>query len=73
MVSSNILLITLPISAFFGIAFWLMIFLSTYKQFPKMNPEERLWLCIVNATVLTVMLMSIVYLALWFILQNFIS
>jgi hypothetical protein len=38
-----------------------------------MNPEERLWLCIVNATVLTVMLMGIVYLALWFILQNFIS
>jgi hypothetical protein len=73
MESSNILLITLPITILFGIAFWLMIFLSTYKQFPRMNPEERLWLCITNATILTAILVGIVYLALWLILQNFIQ
>jgi len=73
MVPTDLLISLFPIIAIFGAIFWLMIFLNTYSHFPKMNPEERLWLCIVNATVLTVMLMSIVYLALWFILQNFIS
>jgi len=73
MVSPNLLLITLPIVAVFGIAFWLMIFLNTYRHFPKMNPEERLWKCIVDATTITIILIGIVYLFLWFILQNFIS
>jgi len=73
MVSSNILIITLPIAIGFGIPFWLMIFLNTYRHFPKMNPEERLLMCISSATGLTAVLIGIVYLFLWLILQNFIK
>jgi hypothetical protein len=73
MVSPNLLLITLPITAVFGIVFWIMIFLNTYRHFPKMNPEERLWMCIINSTLMTLILMGIVYLFLWFILQKFIQ
>jgi len=73
MVSSNILIITLPIAIGFGIPFWLMIFLNTYRHFPKMNKENMIWMSIVNATVLTLILIGLVYLALWFILGNFIQ
>ena len=73
MASSNILIITIPIFAVFGIAFWLMIFLNNYRHFPKMNPTERLWMCIESATMITLILIGIIYLFLWFILQNFIS
>jgi heme/copper-type cytochrome/quinol oxidase subunit 2 len=73
MVSPNLLLIALPIVAVFGIAFWLMIFLNTYRHFPKMNPEERLRKSIVDTTTITIILIGIVYLFLWFILQNFIN
>jgi len=73
MASPNLLLITLPVVAVFGIAFWLMIFLNTYRHFPKMNPEERLRKSIVDATAITILLIGIVYLFLWFILQNFLA
>jgi len=71
MVSSNLLLITLPIVAVFGIAFWLMIFLNDYRHFPKMNYKERLTKSIVNATIMTLILLGLVYLFLWLFLQNF--
>ena len=67
----NVLLISLPVLIVFGIILWLMIFLNTYRHFPKMDSEERLWLCIVNATSLTGILIGIVYLFLWFILASF--
>ena len=73
MVPSNILLITLPITIIFGISFWIMIFLNNYRHFPKMDSKERLWSCIVNATLMTAMLTGLVYLALWFFLQNFMQ
>jgi hypothetical protein len=73
MVSPNLLLITLPIVAVFGTALWVMIFLNTYRHFPKMNPTERLWMCIESATMITLILIGIVYLFLWLILQNFIQ
>jgi hypothetical protein len=73
MVLPNLLLITLPIVAVFGTALWVMIFLNTYRHFPKMNPEERFWMCIVNSTIMTLILIGIVYFFLWFILENFIQ
>jgi len=73
MVSSNLLIMTLPITIVFGIIFWLMIFLNIYRHFPKMNPEQRLWKCIIDSTTISLILMGIVYLFLWFILQNFIA
>jgi len=73
MASLNILIITTPIVIAFGISFWLMIFLNTYRHFPKMNKENMIWMSIVNATVLTLILIGLVYLALWFILGNFIQ
>ena len=73
MVPSDLLRITLPITIGFGLIFWLMIFLNTYRHFPKMNPTERLWMCIESATMITLILMGVVYLFLWFILQKFIA
>jgi len=73
MPSQNILLIILPIVAVFGITLWIMIFLNTYRHFPKMNPEERIRMCIENATIITLILIGIIYLFLWFIFHNFIQ
>ena len=73
MVSIDLLISLFPIIAIFGAIFWLMIFLNTYSHFPKMNPEERLWKCIVDATTITIILLGIVYLFLWFILKNFMQ
>jgi len=70
MVNQNLLLISLPIILTFGTALWLMVFLNTYRHFPKMNPTERLWLCIENATFLTLILIGIIYLFLWFVLSK---
>jgi len=71
MASQNILIITLPITILFGIAFWLMIFLNVYSHFPKLNSKEKFWRSIIDATVLTFLLLGIVYLFLWFILNRF--
>jgi len=73
MVLSSRLLIFLPIAVILGIPLWLMIFLNTYRHFPNMNPKERLWMCISSATSLTAILLGIVYLFLWFIMQNLIG
>jgi len=70
--SSNLLLVTLPIVIVFGIAFWLMIFINIHRHFPKMNPKERLRKSIVDATITTIILIGIVYLFLRVIFLNFI-
>jgi uncharacterized membrane protein len=74
MILLNELAATLPIAFVFGILFWVIIFLETYRHYPAISPrhkpEGRLQTCIVNATILTVIVMGAVYLALWFILQN---
>ncbi|MEM0465279.1 MAG: hypothetical protein QXW97_01095 [Candidatus Pacearchaeota archaeon] len=73
MISLDWLLITLPIVTIFGIALFAMIFLNTYRQFPKMNSEERFWLCFKNATFITLTVIIIFYLFLWFFLEKFLK
>nr|AQS28351.1 hypothetical protein [uncultured archaeon] len=72
MVPLNLLIVYMAVPLPFWIALWLMIFLNTYRHFPKMERGERLRLSAINATVPTLILIGIIYLALWFVLQNFI-
>ncbi|MBM3234091.1 hypothetical protein FJZ19_03280 [Candidatus Pacearchaeota archaeon] len=61
----------LPLVLGFGLIFWIMIFLESWRHFPRMNKEERLWHAIESATTVTLILIAIVLLLLWFILNNF--
>jgi len=40
----------IPIFAVFGIAHWLMIFMETYRHFPKMDGLERWKFSLINST-----------------------
>lgn len=70
---TNFFLYSILISLPFFVALWLMIFLNVYRHFPKMEPSKRIKLSIENATYPTLILSGIIYLALWFILRNFIA
>ncbi len=48
----------------FGLVGWLMVFLETYRHFPKMEKTERIRLSVTNATVMTIMLVVVCYIAL---------
>ena len=56
-------LLVLPIFVVFGIPAWVMFFLQTYRHFPKMEPAKRLSMSIVNATILTAVLLGVVFIA----------
>jgi len=65
--------ISIPILAGFGLVFWFMIFLNNFRHFPKMDSKKRLWMSILNATILTLVLVAIIFLFLWLILQYFLK
>jgi len=67
MVAENLLVIILPIVSFFGAAFWVMIFLNNYSHFSKIH--KGLQRSIITATILTLILVVVVCIFLWFILQ----
>ena len=56
-------LIALPIFIAFGVPFWFMIFLQTYRHFPKMESAKRMSMSISSATILTAILLGVVFLA----------
>jgi heme/copper-type cytochrome/quinol oxidase subunit 4 len=56
-------LVTIPVVAVFGIIGWTMIFLETYMHFPEMDKKERIKMGAVNATVLVLILIAVVYLS----------
>ena len=60
---NNEYLLALPIFIAFGVPFWFMIFLQTYRHFPKMEPAKRLSMSITSATILTALLLGCVFLA----------
>jgi len=53
--------ISIPIMVVFGVIGWVMIFLETYRHFPKMDAGKRMALSLTNATAMTVMFVVLVY------------
>lgn len=65
-------LATIPVVAVFGIIGWTMIFLETYMHFPKMDKRERIKMGVVNATVIVLILIVVVYLSMLVIVGQII-
>ena len=63
----NEFVLVLPIAAFFGGLFWLMIFLASYMHFPKMEKSERLKMSLENATLMTLLIFGMVALVMMFL------
>lgn len=70
MLTQELFVSSVLISIPFLAAFWLMVFLNTYRHFPKMAHKERVWLSIQNATFPTFALAAIIFIALWLALQK---
>ena len=62
-------LLPIPFIVLGGIIIWIMIFLGTYPHFPKMDKLKRIKLSVVNATIMAVVLMVIVFIA-WVLLAK---
>jgi hypothetical protein len=60
----------IPVVAVFGIIGWTMIFLETYMHFPKLDKGERIKMGAINATVLVLILMAVVYLSMVIFLRD---
>jgi uncharacterized membrane protein len=69
----EIFIVGIIMSIPFFVALWLMIFLNTYRHFPKMEPKERMKLSIVNATYPILFLMLIIYVFFWFVTRWFLK
>jgi len=61
---------TVPVVAVFGIIGWIMIFLETYMHFPRIDKKERIKMSAVNATVIVLVLIAVVYLSILVILER---
>ena len=58
--------ISIPIMVVFGVIGWVMIFLETYRHFPKMDAEQRMALSLTNATVMIGIFIVIVYVFMYY-------
>jgi len=56
-------LFPIPFAVFSGIVIWIMIFLGTYRHFPKMDKRERIEFSITSATIMAVVLMGVLFFA----------
>ena len=52
-----------------GLLFWVMIFIQTYRPFPKMEPGKRLRISIEQATALSLFLVIAVMVSLWLLMK----
>jgi hypothetical protein len=52
----------IPIGGFFGGLFWIMIFLTSYRHSVELNKRRKIIMCIKSATLMTLVLLVIVYL-----------
>jgi len=59
----------LPLFIAFGIPLWIIVYLQTYRHFPKMEPSRRVWSSITNATLVAGSVILITYLA-WILLER---
>lgn len=55
----------LPVIIIFAILGWITIFLETWRRWPKLETDKRIAMSISNATFLTFVLISAVYIFLW--------
>jgi hypothetical protein len=55
-----------PIMLGFGALLWIMIFLESYRHFPKMSKTERMQRAVTNATIATIAVLAVVYASLYF-------
>jgi len=51
----------------FGTMGWVMFFIPVYLQFYQMQKEKRILLAIETATVLTIVLLLVAFVFLWFV------
>jgi len=58
-----------PIISIFGIIEWIIVFLETYRHFPKMEKSNRIRNSTIDATLMTVTITAITYFFLYLILQ----
>ncbi len=61
----------LPAALLFGPLFWAMVYLQTYRHFPKMERRKRVVHAATAATVLTLFLLAVVLLALYLVARSF--
>ena len=66
-------LLPLAIIAIFIPIGWMMIFFQTYRHFPKMERNRRLWMSFVNATGLSLFISAICYIAIRFVMEGMIG
>jgi len=53
----------ISISLLFGLIGWSTVFLETYRHFSKMDKDKRISMSFVNATILTVIVLAVCYVA----------
>jgi len=70
METSALLTASILITFLFGIFLWLIIFLNTYRHFPKMEKSKRINLSVLNATIPTVTILALILFVLWIVLNN---
>jgi len=59
----------IPIGGTFGSLFWIMIFLQTYRHFPKIDNRERFLMSAKSATILTGILLAVTYVSLLLLMR----
>ncbi len=69
----KLLWVIAPIAIIFGILFWFQIFLITMHKYHKFENDLRLRLSITNATIMTILIIGIVYIALYILFTQFIK
>ena len=55
--------LTIIVGGIFGILLWIMVFLQTYRHFPKMSKRQRLLMSVGIATLLTFIVLVICFLS----------
>jgi len=55
--------LTIIVGGIFGILLWIMVFLQTYRHFPKMSKKQRIILSVGIATLLTFIVLVICFLS----------
>ncbi|MEM4397734.1 MAG: hypothetical protein QW757_03880 [Candidatus Woesearchaeota archaeon] len=61
--------ITIPFMIFAGIIVFMVVFLETYRHFPKMEKEKRIEYSLSIATIMSLAIMFILYFALNYFME----
>jgi len=58
--------IFIPMMVLFGVIGWIMVFIETYRHFPKMDSRQRIALSISNATGMIIIFIIIAYVFMYY-------